>query len=99
MDFELPWDVQTLQDVVRRFVQQELIPIENQTRPEGDDIAEDALHGFQEKARAAGLWLVDVPAEYGGGRPGVVGPRGGPGGGAQTGGPPLRTHQRVLASG
>ena len=66
MDFELPWDVKTLQDIVRRFVQQELIPVENRTRPEGDDMPEDALRAFQHKAKEAGLWLLDVPREHGG---------------------------------
>jgi acyl-CoA dehydrogenase len=65
MDFELPDDVRMLRVVVREFVQRELIPIE--MRVNGDEsIPAHVLQPLQEKVKAMGLWLLDVPSEHGG---------------------------------
>jgi acyl-CoA dehydrogenase len=65
MDFELPRDVKMLQGLVRKFVDQELLPIEMQVNL-SEDLADDVLRPLQEQAKALGLWLLDVPKEYGG---------------------------------
>src|SRR5947199_9660940 len=67
MDFNLPEELQLLKETVRKFVDKELIPIERECRPEGEDMPERCLKPLQEKAKAIGLWLLDVPQEYGGG--------------------------------
>ena len=65
MDFELPRDVKMLQGLVRKFVEQELIPIEMRTNLD-EYVPDEVLKPLQEKSRALGLWLLDVPKEYGG---------------------------------
>jgi len=66
MDFNLPEELQMLKETVRKFVDRELIPLEREYRPEGDDMPEHLLLPLQEKAKAMGLWLLDVPQEFGG---------------------------------
>src|SRR5215208_3141267 len=65
MDFELPRDLKMLQGLVRKFVEQELIPIEMQQH-DGEDMDPAVLKPLQEKIKGLGLWLLDVPKEYGG---------------------------------
>ncbi len=66
MDFNLPEELQMLKETVRRFVEKELMPLEREFRPEGEEMPEQLLKPVQEKAKAIGLWLLDVPEEYGG---------------------------------
>ena len=66
MNFNLPEELQVLKETVRKFVDKELIPIERECRPEGEEMPEQFLRPLQEKARAIGLWMLDVPQEYGG---------------------------------
>ena len=66
MDFNLPEELQLLKGTVRKFVDRELIPLERECRPEGEDMPEQYIKPLQEKAKAIGLWLLDVPQEYGG---------------------------------
>ena len=47
--------------MLRRFVDRELIPLERGGQAEGA-----AKKTLQEKAKKAGLWLLDVPEQYGG---------------------------------
>ncbi len=66
MDFHLSDELQMLQATVRRFVDEELIPLEAEYRPEADAMPEEMLRPLQQKAKSIGLWLLDVPKEYGG---------------------------------
>src|SRR5574342_325294 len=67
MDFNLPEEIQLLKDTVRRFVDKELIPLEHEYRHDSEGAMPDRLlKPLQEKAKAMGLWMLDVPAEYGG---------------------------------
>ncbi len=66
MDFNLPEELQILKETVRRFVDKELIPLERECRPEGEEMPQHVLKPLQDKAKAMGLWLLDVPQEYGG---------------------------------
>lgn len=67
MDFDLPEELQLLKRTVRRFVDSELIPLERTYRHDGEGpMPENLLNPLQEKAKSMGLWLLDVPAEYGG---------------------------------
>lgn len=65
MDFELPEELSLLQATIRRFVRQELLPAEPKLLRERD-WGGAILGALQAKAREAGLWLTDVPAEHGG---------------------------------
>jgi len=67
MDFNLPEEIQILKDTVRRFVDKELIPLEHEYRHDSETaMPEHLLKPLQEKTKAMGLWMLDVPAEYGG---------------------------------
>ena len=66
MDFTLPEELQMLKETVRRFVDEELIPLERDYRPEADPMPDPLLRPLQEKAKKIGLWLLDVPKEFGG---------------------------------
>ena len=67
MDFNLPEELAMLRETVRRFVDRELIPLEREYRPgEEEGMPEHLLKPLQEKTKALGLWMLDVPQEYGG---------------------------------
>ena len=67
MDFELPGEIKLLKEIAQRFVDEELIPKENEYRPEGEEgMPEEILKPLQKKAKDLGLWLLEVPEEYGG---------------------------------
>ena len=65
MDHQLPEELRLLQETVRRFVDRELIPIERQSM-EGPKLRPEVHADLTEKGKAVGLWLYDVPEEYGG---------------------------------
>ena len=67
MDFNLPEEIQILRETVRRFVDKELIPLEREYRHDSEGpMPEHLLKPLQEKTKSMGLWMLDVPAEYGG---------------------------------
>ena len=66
MDFELPEELRILKAGLRRFVDNELIPIERQTT-DGEAIKPEYLERFEQRAKDLGIWQLDVPEEYGGG--------------------------------
>ncbi len=63
--FQLPDELILFRDTLRRFVDQELIPVEQRVQKAGE-IPPDLHAILSEKAKKAGLWLLDVPEEYGG---------------------------------
>jgi acyl-CoA dehydrogenase len=72
MDFSLPEELKMLRETVRRFVEKEVIPLEREFRPEGEHMPERFLRPLQEKARSLGLWLLEVPEQYGGAALGLL---------------------------
>jgi acyl-CoA dehydrogenase len=66
MDFDLPEELQMLKDTVRKFVDKELIPIEMHTI-ENMELKPDIRERLEKKTKEMGLWMFDVPEEYGGG--------------------------------
>src|SRR6516162_1245985 len=66
MDFELPEELRILKATLRRFVDNELIPIERETT-DGEQIKPQYLERFERRAKELGIWQLDVPTEYGGG--------------------------------
>ena len=65
MNFNLPEELQMLKDNLRRFVDTELIPIERETM-DGNEMKPGMQAMLEEKAKGLGLWLFDVPEEFGG---------------------------------
>jgi len=66
MDFNLPEELQMLKDTVRKFVDHELIPIEMQSQ-ENNELKAEVRERLEKKTKEMGLWMFDVPEEYGGG--------------------------------
>ena len=66
MDFNLPEELQMLKDTIRKFVDKELIPIEMHTI-ENMELKRDIRERLEKKTKEMGLWMFDVPEEYGGG--------------------------------
>ncbi|QIL79637.1 acyl-CoA/acyl-ACP dehydrogenase [Diaphorobacter sp. HDW4A] len=61
----LPEELLMFRESVRRFVEKELIPLEHKLDSAG--LLDDATaQQVRERAKAAGLWLLDVPEEIGG---------------------------------
>ena len=65
MEIELPEEVSAIRDTVRKFVDRELIPRE-QDSMEGFDLKPALRAELEKKAKDIGLWMLDVPEEYGG---------------------------------
>ena len=65
MDFELSWETRTLQETVRDFVNRELIPHEMKVNLH-EELDDEFVKPLQEKVKEMGLWLLDVPREFGG---------------------------------
>jgi acyl-CoA dehydrogenase len=72
MDFAIPEELRMLRDSARRFVQQELLPLEPQYANE-PDIPDDLRARLQAKARELGFWAFDLPEALGGGGIGYLG--------------------------
>jgi len=67
MDFQLPEELRMFKDSLRRFVNNELIPVERDTvAAEGEQIKPDYLVRFQQRAKDLGIYGMEVPEEYGG---------------------------------
>lgn len=74
MNFQLPDEIVMIQKLVRDFVKNELIPLENLVieneakRGLNDDriIPEEIENDLIQKVSKIGLWGLDVPEEYGG---------------------------------
>src|SRR5260370_42597378 len=91
MDFELPEELKLLKRTVRTFVDRELIPIEMNAM-DGPALRADIRADLERKAKDLGLWLLDVPTEYGGPGPSLLGLAGGWGQIARTVAPPPPGH-------
>jgi acyl-CoA dehydrogenase len=72
MDFSIPEELRMLRDSARRFVQQELLPLEPLYANDAD-IPDELRATLQAKAKALGFWIFDLPEEFGGGGVGYLG--------------------------
>jgi acyl-CoA dehydrogenase len=66
MDFEIPDETRVLIDTVRRFVETEVQPLEDEVEELGR-VPEIKLNVVKAKARALGLFAMNMPADVGGG--------------------------------
>jgi len=64
--WELPHEYRMLQETIRRFMKEEVKPVEDKLPHDAYTPDAGALAQLQHKARDAGLWLFETPAEHGG---------------------------------
>ncbi len=65
MDFELPEELRMLKAQLRRFVDEEMIPVERETCDD-TDLKPEWRAKFEKRIKDLGLWMMEVPEEYGG---------------------------------
>ena len=66
MDFTLPEELRMLRDNLRRYVDKEMIPVERETTTEDEELKPEWLPKFSKGMKDLGLWMFDIPEEYGG---------------------------------
>src|SRR2546426_4381202 len=64
--WELPEELKLLQETTRRFMEREVRRAEASEPHDSFKLPDEKLKPLQAKARAAGLWCVQTPEEYGG---------------------------------
>ena len=72
MELDLPDDLRMLRDMVRRFVTEELIPLEGKSL-DGATLKPEVEAKLTARCQELGLWQIDVPEEFGGQGLGQVG--------------------------
>src|SRR5262249_49366917 len=64
VEFDLPDDLRMLRDMVRRFVNEELIPLEGKSL-DGPHLKPEIEAHLTKRCKELGLWQIDVPEEFG----------------------------------
>ena len=64
--WDLPEELKMLRDTVRRFMDQEVKPLEDTLPHDAYTLEPEPLKALQKKARDLGLWCLETPAEHGG---------------------------------
>ena len=65
--FTLPDELRVLREQVRRFVREEIVPLEQRIDPDAPGIPDEDFERLSAKTKAAGLWALGAPEKYGGG--------------------------------
>ena len=65
MDYELPEELRMMKETLRRFIDNEVIPIEREAY-DGPEMVPQVREKLQARAQELGIWMIDVPEEYGG---------------------------------
>ena len=66
MDLSLTEEQEMIVGMVRRFVREEIIPLEMHLDPDADELPEEDKQRLIEKTKAMGLYGLDIPPAYGG---------------------------------
>ena len=72
MDFALTDEQRMIVDMVRRFVADEIVPLEAGLDPDADEVPPDELARLVAITKEMGLYGLDTPPEYGGPDIGLV---------------------------
>lgn len=70
--WQLPDELVMLRDTVRRFMREEVRPVEDRQPHDCHALPPADLSALQAKAQALGLWCLSSPSEYGGGGLGLL---------------------------
>ncbi|HWM76153.1 MAG TPA: acyl-CoA dehydrogenase family protein, partial [Methylomirabilota bacterium] len=65
--FTLPDELRAIREQVRRFIQEEIIPLEQRLDPDAPEIPHQDFIRLSAKTKEAGLWALGIPEEHGGG--------------------------------
>ena len=65
MDFRLPEELRMLKSNVRHYVDTQMIPFERETLVD-DELKPEWRAKFQQGARDLGIWMMELPEEFGG---------------------------------
>src|SRR3989440_7187687 len=65
--FTLPDELRLIREQIRRFIREEIIPLEQRLDPDAPSLPEEDWERLASKTKAAGLWALAAPEEYGGG--------------------------------
>lgn len=65
--FAIPDDVEDIRQTIRRFLQREVIPAEQELEPESTELPEEVYAAIRSRAKANGLWSLCMPKALGGG--------------------------------
>ena len=66
MDFEPNEQQRLIVEQIRRFVHEEIIPLEAKLDPDASELPKEDFDRLSDMVRGMGLWGLDVPEEYGG---------------------------------
>ena len=66
MDLNLTPEQDLIIGMVRRFVRDEVLPLEQNLDPDADELEESDRLRLVEKTKEMGLYGLDIPPEYGG---------------------------------
>lgn len=66
MDFEPNEQQRLIVEQIRRFVHEEIIPLEAKLDPDASELPKEDYDRLSDMVRGMGLWGLDVPEEYGG---------------------------------
>ena len=66
MNLELTEEQEMIIGMVRKFVREEILPLELDLDPDADELERDDRERLIEKTKAMGLYGLDIPPEYGG---------------------------------
>jgi alkylation response protein AidB-like acyl-CoA dehydrogenase len=66
MDFSIPAELQATLDKVRRFMDDEVIPLEKDFLLGGMEPVQTQLDALRRKVKTLGLWLPQIPKDHGG---------------------------------
>jgi acyl-CoA dehydrogenase len=68
MDFTVPEEIEMLRQSLRKFIEKEVIPMEQKAGYDPDDgLPQELLNKVRKRSYELGFWAIDLPEQYGGG--------------------------------
>jgi acyl-CoA dehydrogenase len=74
MDFTIPEEIEMLRQSLRKFIEKEVLPMEEKARFDPDDgVPQNLLKTVRKRSHELGFWGIDMPEQYGGGGMNMLG--------------------------